>query len=141
MFQQVGKRAFTVLGTTTIASTDGYTTRQFTNSHHKGVRLVVDRISETGTATLNAKVQYKNKTTGEWIDLEGAAYAEWADGTAEPRALTIYPGITAADSDASIALDTDNDYLCGQYLPKYWRLLIATTGTTNVVSVDATYLP
>jgi hypothetical protein len=141
MFQQVGLKRIPVSGTRTIASTDGWNSRQFTNNHHKGVFLVVDRISETGTATLNGKIQYKNDTTGEWIDLEGAAFGEWADGTSEPRALTVYPGITAADADANIALDTDNHYLCGQFLPRHWRVALTTTGTTNVVSVDATMLP
>jgi hypothetical protein len=141
MYWGVQKQNFTISGTRTVASTDGWTSRQFNNYHHKGVRIVVDRISETGTATLNAKVQYLNKVTGEWIDLEGAAFPEWADGSAEPRALTVYPGITAADADANIALDTDNDQLCGQYLPANWRLLVATTGTTNVISIAGTYLP
>lgn len=139
--QFLGKRGFTITGSRTIATTAGFTSRQFINYHHKGVRLVIDRSDETGTATLDAKVQFKNATTGDWVDLEGAAFPQWADGSEETRSLVIYPGITGSDADASLALDTDNDTLCGQYLPRIWRLVLTTTGTTNVVSIYAEYLP
>ncbi len=133
------KRYVRITGTRTIASTDGWTSRQMMNSRYRGMKIVLDRESETGTATLDGKVQYKNATTGEWIDLEGAAFVQFADGATEPRALTIYPGITAADADANIALDTDNDALCGHPAPRIWRLVLTTTGTTNVVNAGVEY--
>lgn len=136
-----GLQAIRILGTTIIAGTAGFTSRQFTNHHHKGVMLVVDRISETGTATLDARVQYKNDVTGEWIDLEGAAFIQWADGNTEPRKMTIYPGTTGAEADALIPLDTDNDHLVNQYLPLHWRVVLTTAGTTNEVSIAGTLLP
>lgn len=132
------KRKVTITDTRTIASTDGWTSRPMKNYHYRGMRVVINRSAETGTATLAAQIQFKSPL-GTWTDLEGAAITTWADSAVEARSIVIYPGITAADADASIALDTDNDHLCGQPAPMEWRLVLTTTGTTNVVAAGVEY--
>lgn len=132
---------FTILGSTTISSTDGFTSRQFTNKGFKGILLTVNRSAETGTATLDAKLQYKDPVRNAWLDIEGATLNGWADGETGDRYLMMYPGLVAADSDNHIDLNTDQASHCGSYLPKFWRLVLTTTGTTNVVSAGAQLLP
>ena len=137
----VGLRSYTLIAPRTISSTDGYTSATQTNLVHKGAYVTVNRASETGTATLDGYLEFKNATTGTWSQLEGSIFVQWADSATGERSLLIYPGITGAEADAMVPLDTNKLILCNVYLPHYWRLALVTTGTTNVVSANVTLLP
>jgi hypothetical protein len=113
------------------------------NWFYKGVYLLLDRTAETGTCTLNAKVQFYMPASGLWQDLEGASWVEFADAAVADRYLHIYPGITSDESDSNLALDTNEGVVCGQYLPRRWRVAVTTGGTSveNTFSLEALMLP
>jgi hypothetical protein len=113
------------------------------NVMHKGLLLVVSRTAETGTCTLDAQVEFYAPNAGTWLELEGAAIPQFADGATGDRYLQVYPGITGSDADDSVALDTAEGKKCGQYLPRTWRVKVTNGGTTvtNTYSIDGWYLP
>lgn len=136
----LGKQFVRVTGSRTVAGTDGWTSRKFTAPYHKGAMIMVNRSAETGTATLDVKVQYRNPMTGTYSDLEGAAIVQMGDGTTGEVYLTIYPGLVAADADNKIALNTTDQH-CGSYLPDEFQIVATTAGTTNVFSIGMWLLP
>ena len=125
----LAKVPITITGSRTVSSTDGWTSRVIHNKHHMGCMLQVNRSAETGTATLNAKLQYYNYAAAAYDDLEGAAIVEMGDGTTGTVYCTIYPGLVAADADNSIALNTVNKH-CGSYLPDKFKVVAVTTLTS-----------
>lgn len=138
--QFLGKQFVTVTGSRVVSSTDGWTSRKFTFPHHKGCMLQVNRSAEVGTATLDVKIQYLNHIAGSYDDLEGAAIVQMGDGVTGLVYLTVYPGLTGSDADASIALNTVNKH-CGAYLPDVFRIVATTTGTSNTFSIGMLLLP
>ncbi len=138
----IAKQPLTVTGSITVASTAGWTSRVFTAPYHKGAMITVNRSAETGTATLALQVQYLNPATRTYHNLPGATLTatQFADSATGTGVLTIYPGITAADADSTIVLDTLSAN-CGQYLPDTFKIVITTTGTTNVFSIGMVLLP
>lgn len=137
----LGKQEFTLVAQRTISSTDGYTSRAVTSNYHRGAVITIDRESETGTATLDASLEYKNQTTGTWAQVEGTSWVQWADGATGERYLYIYPGNVGAEADAMVPLDTSKGVHSSAFLPRVWRVALVTTGTTNVVSVNVCLLP
>lgn len=96
----------------------------------KGVRLFLDVSAVTGTSpTLDVKIQAKDKLSGNYVDLTGAAFTQkTAAGT---DYLTIYPGI------AETANETISDLV-----PNTWRA-VATIGGISpdfTFSLSAEYL-
>lgn len=113
------------------------------NYMHKGVLLVIDRTVEVGTCTLDGKLEFYAPAAGDWIEVEGAAFPQFADGVTANRYLLVYPGITAADADDNIALDTAEGTKCGAFLPYQTRLAVTTGGTSvsNTYSAEGWLLP
>lgn len=60
----------------------------------RGIIVTVDITAETGAATLDCKVQRKDRASGKLTDIPGAAIAQ-QNGIAKVE-LTIYPGLVAA---------------------------------------------
>lgn len=113
------------------------------NDTYKGILLYIDRTAESGTCTLDAHVEFYMPAAAKWQDLEGAAFAQFADGAAADRYLMIYPGLTGSDADTQLSLDTAEGRICGQYLPRQCRLVVTTGGTSvaNTYSVEYFMLP
>lgn len=113
------------------------------NVMHKGVYLIVERTAETGTCTLDVKLQMYAPEADAWIDLEGAAITQFADGATGDRYLYLYPGVTGSDADDAVTLDTNEAVKSGHYLPRQWRVHCTTGGTSvsNTFSVEAFLLP
>lgn len=60
----------------------------------KGAIFVLDITAETGTATLDVKIQFYDEVSGKYIDVPGASFAQRsATGTNQ---LSVYPGLTAS---------------------------------------------
>lgn len=113
------------------------------NWFYKGIFLLLDRTAESGTCTLDAKVQFYARAAAKWQDLEGAAWVQFADSAVADRYLHIYPGLTQDDADTALALDTNEGVACGQYLPRECRVAVVTGGTSvaNTYSLEALMLP
>lgn len=120
---------------------DGTTnSRQIQNSYHKGVLITIDRTAETGTCTLDAQIEFYDPAGGDWYELEGASFVQFANSEVATRYLMVYPGIVGSDADNRIALDTNEGVLCGQFLPRIWRLKVTTGGTTVTNTFSASYV-
>lgn len=77
-----------------------YTSQEYFNPRHKGLRLIIDVNSVGAAGTLDVKIQVKDPITGTWYDwTEAAATQITAAGQA---VFTIYPGIEE-DAGANIA--------------------------------------
>lgn len=113
------------------------------NVMHKGVLLVLNRTADTGTCTLDAKVQFYSTVAAAWLDVEGAAFVQYADGATGARYLLLYPGVTGAEADDAIPLNTSKGVKCGQYLPRQWRVAVTVGGTTvtSTYALEAHLLP
>lgn len=97
----------------------------------KGIHLVLDITAAGGTTqTLDVKIQRKDETSGNFVDMRDAAFAQ-KTGTGTDD-LVIYPSITAtANRGVSDALSYR------------WRA-VATIGGTSpdfTFSLGGTYLP
>lgn len=91
---------YTLLGGTTLASGANNGTKQ-QNKGHKGIVLVVDITSATGTSpTLTVKLQEflprGNAGAGRWVDISGAATAAIDATSAGATTLVLYPGCIAS---------------------------------------------
>lgn len=87
--------------------------------HNKvGIMLFLSITAASGTTpTLDVKLQAKDPTSGTYIDVPGAAFAQkTAAGT---DSLVIYPGV-AATANRSVST----------VLPNLWRLVWTIGGTT-----------
>lgn len=113
------------------------------NTTFKGALFLINRTAETGTCTLDAKVQFYAPVANTWQDLEGAAFAQFADAATGDRYLMIYPGLTGSDADTQLSLDTSEGRICGQYMPRQCRLVVTTGGTSvaNTYSAEMWWLP
>lgn len=112
----------------------------FTNYFHKGLYLFVNRTAETGTATLDAKLQMQDPSSATWTDVENAAVIQFADGSTRMNYLYMYPGIIGGDTDGKLIVNTNHNFVEG-YLPYIWRVSVTTTGTTNTFGISAVLLP
>jgi hypothetical protein len=88
------------------------------NSNGKrGLVMTVDITAESGTATLDAKLQRKDRVSGKYTDIPGAAIAQQsATGKTE---LVLYPGATVA---ANLSIST--------VLTELFRVVVTVGGTT-----------
>ncbi len=138
----LAKQYIQVLKPTQIAGTAGFTSRRFTVDLHRGAQIFIKRTAETGTSTVAVAVKARNPVTGDYVTLSGAVITatQFADAALGTAVLTIYPGITAADADAVMVMDTLNAF-CGSYLPQDFRIEVTTTGTTNDISIGMVLLP
>jgi hypothetical protein len=115
---------------------------------YSGFAIRVDRESETGTCTLDFKLQTYDETTGDYTDwLDGAGTAnlvlpQWGNGSAVVKWMKVHPQALASDADNVLVVDTANRI----YNEIWWapfRMVVTTggTGVTNVVSISLTYVP
>lgn len=102
------------------------------NKGHRGAKIYVDASAVSGTSpTLDLKVQTKDPSTGDWIDLPGAVFAQITAAAAQN--LTIYPGI-AETGNVSVS----------DVLSRNWRLHGTVGGSdtpTVTFSAGVSYIP
>ena len=120
------------------AATTTYGT--YTNYFHRGLYLFVNRIAETGTSTVDAKLQMQDPGSGSWTDVENASIVQLADGSIRMNYLYMYPGIIGGDTDGTLVVNTNHKFVEG-FLPYIWRVSVTTTGTTNTIGIHAVLLP
>lgn len=90
---------------------------QSTNSQ-KGIRLILNVSAASGvTPTLDVKIQAKDGTSGNYLDVTGASFAQ-KTGTGTDD-LVIYPGIT-----------TTANRRVSDVIPNIWRAVATIGGTT-----------
>ncbi len=109
---------------------------------HRGVRVYISNTAESGTSTLDAKLQYKNPTSLAWTDIPGASFVQFADGATGERFIEMYVGATGSDADSSLALATNFKQL--GLMPHRFMRLSATVGGTSVTrtfSAGGNFLP
>ena len=106
-------------------------TFDFTNSYAKGVRVFLDITAETGTATLDVKLQSLDPVSATYFDIPGASLDQ-KSATSGDDTLILYPGIA----------ETANESV-SDVLPLNWRA-VATVGTgassSFTFSLGGTYL-
>lgn len=107
----------------------GTVTSTVINRHSKGIRLFLDITAETGTATLDVKVQVYNQLADKWIDLPGAAFPQQS-GTGHAM-LTIYPSLTTVTANVAVA----------QYVAAPWRASITEAGGGSTMTFTLNYEP
>jgi hypothetical protein len=110
---------------------------------YKGCVMVVERTVETGTATLNAKLQGYHHATGTVFDVANADIIALADGDAGATGLRytmVYPGITGAEADGLVSFDTNFNYVNG-FLPDTFRVSVTHGGTSIVNTFAVTVYP
>lgn len=108
------------------ARTETATGADQTNDAWRGVILTLD-ITVWNATTLDVKVQTKDPTSGKYVDLPGAAFAQ-KSGTGTDT-LTIYPGI-AETANRSVS----------DVLSATWRVVGTQVGTSATYSVGACYM-
>ena len=104
-----------------------HTSNIITNHCAKGGIFYLDITAETGTSTLDVKLQVLDPIGGDWVDLgnnvagTGAyAFAQASAVTTGPTILTVYPGLSASANA-----------VCNGILPVQFRAH-ATVGGTNM---------
>jgi hypothetical protein len=115
---------------------------------YRGFAIRVDRKSETGTCTLDFKLQTFDQTDGDWTDWldsggsNNLLLPQWADGSAVIKWMKVHPNALSSDADNVLIVNTANRV----YNEVWWapfRMKVTTGGTTvtNVVTISMTYLP
>lgn len=114
---------------------------------YRGFHIRVDRESETGTCTLDVKLQTLDETTGDitdWLDSGGTnnlLLPQWADGSAVAKWLTVHPNALSSDADNVLIVNTANRvYNEVWWAPFYIHCTTGGTTVANVVSISLTYL-
>lgn len=98
----------------------------------RGIRLYLDISAESGTATLDVKLQGNDQLSDDWVDLAGAAFAQQSAVTSTAISLTVYPGIAET-----------NNVSVSDVLPTVWRVVATVGGSTVTMTftVRAELLP
>lgn len=112
------------------------TSSRLVNSLYKGCVIVVNRTAETGTCTLDVKLQGYQRASDTWYDVQGASVVQYADGATGVRYVVLYPGIVADDADAIVTIATNYKHVSG-WLPYEFRISVTHGGTsvTNTFAV------
>ena len=105
------------------------TSEMFQNWHYKGCVIVCNRTAESGTCTLDVKLQGYHRASDTWYDVQSASFVQYADGATGVRYVTVYPGIVADDADASVILATNYKNVSG-VLPREFRISVTHGGTS-----------
>lgn len=98
---------------------------------YRGVHLVLDITVVSGTTpTLDVKLQRKDETSGKYVDIPGAAFAQ-KTGTGTDD-LVVYPGV-AETANRSVS----------DILSEAWRVVATIGGTTPsfTFSLAGSYVP
>lgn len=108
---------------------------------YKGCVLVVERQNDTGTATLDAKLQGYHHATETWFDVANSDIVQIADGDGDAvRYCMIYPGATGSDTDGVVAQDTNYNLVNG-FLPDTFRVSVTHGGTSISQDFAVTVYP
>lgn len=105
----------------------------------------IDRISEVGAETLDAKMQTTD-ATGDFVDVldhagNAISFVQWADGSAIIKRVEVGPGTLSSDADDTITAGTNFKwYNCNIPSEFYW-LLTGASGTSDTFSAFNEYLP
>lgn len=122
---------FTILASAQ-RSAETYNSDDIINPGFRGFALFIDVTAETGTSTIDVKLQYKDPVSGSYVDLTGGSLAQITDtGT---FMLLVYPG--AGDGDAG----TDN-LVVSAPLPRIFRVVHTVGGTDFTFSSGGVMLP
>lgn len=114
---------------------------------NRGVRFDCNRISETGTCTLDIKVNWYDQvsnTRTTLLDQAGAqiVFNNYADGETGQRFIVIHPDdILGGDVDGVLAVGNNTYYRLP--LPYELELEVVTGGTavSQIYDLSATWLP
>lgn len=96
------------------------------NSGWRGVLLTLD-ITAWNATSLDVKVQMKDATSGKYVDIPSAAFAQ-KTGTGTDT-LVIYPGV-AETANRSVS----------DVIPATWKVVATQVGTSATYSVGASYI-
>jgi hypothetical protein len=105
---------------------------------HRGVAVLISNTAETGTSTLDAKLQYEHPDSLVWTDVPGASFVQWGDGSTGEKFLMVYPGLAAGETDNVISLATDFK-IVGIVVPRVLRLAVTVGGTSVTRTYSAGY--
>ena len=105
---------------------------------HRGVAVLISNTAETGTSTLDAKLQFQNPESLVWADVPGAAFVQWADGATGEKFLQVYPGLAAGETNNVISLATHFN-IVGVNVPRMLRLSVTVGGTSVTRTYSAGY--
>ncbi len=112
----------------------------------RGMRIDIERESETGTATLAAKLQWINAASGDandFLDRAGNVIAinDFADGETGKRFIDIHPENETADTDGVLAVG-NNTYYRANLMPRM-QLVVTHGGTSvsNVYNITVSWFP
>lgn len=137
----VAKSYITIAGAgTVIAGAVTTTYGPYTNLYHRGLYLYVTRQADTGTSTVDAKLQMQDPQSANWTDVENASIVQLANDSYRMNYLYMYPGIIGGDVDGTLVVNTNHKFVEG-FLPYIWRVSVTTTGTTNTLGISAILLP
>ena len=75
-----------------------YNSDELGNSGASGIRVYIDVTGESGTATLDVKLQQRDPISSDYIDITGAAIAQLSAVTTGPIMLTLHPELTASSN-------------------------------------------
>ena len=116
-----------IMFSSALRAAGAHTSNIITNHCGKGGIFYLDITAETGTSTLDVKLQVLDPIGGDWVDLDnnitGTGVMEFAQASAVttgPTILTVYPGLTASANA-----------VCNGILPMQFRAH-ATVGGTNM---------
>lgn len=116
-----------IMFSSALRAAGAHTSTIITNHCAKGGIFYLDITAETGTSTLDVKLQVLDPIGGDWVDLAddvagtGAYAIPQADAvTTGPTIMTIYPGLTV-----------EAGKVCNGILPMQFRAY-ATVGGTNM---------
>lgn len=115
---------------------------------YRGFAIRADRESETGTCTLDLKLQTLDETTGDitdWLDSGGTnnlLLPQWGDGSAVVKWMKVHPNALSSDADNTLIVNTANRvYNELWWAPFYMHVTTGGTTVTNVLSLSLTYIP
>lgn len=107
---------------------------------HRGVSILLSVTVSGESGTVDGKLQYQHPISLAWTDVPSAAFVQVAAGATTERFITLYPGLTGSDADASVAIAT-NFTQVGLFPLRKMRLSV-TVGTGAVTySVGGYLLP
>ena len=106
--------------------------------NHRGVAVLISNTAESGTSTLDAKLQFQNPESLVWADVPDATFVQFGAGATGEKFISVHPNLTGSDSDASVAIATDFKMI-GQFPLRTQRLSV-TVGTGAVTFSAGGYL-
>jgi hypothetical protein len=73
---------------------------------HRGVSILLSVTVSGASGTVDGKLQYKHPISLAWTDFPNATFVQFGAGATGEKFITVYPGLTGSDADASVAVAT-----------------------------------